>query len=152
AARTRRAVARSRARTRSSAKRPPCGRWQRSSRSSERQLALRVLPAGEFHVLGRDPSAFLLDQPLAALLGLVQHLGHPPGELHALLVARDRVLERQLAGLELLHDRLQPLHARLEVEALAVTSAGVALRARHRCLPCGWWSHSRRPRPARISV
>src|SRR5262245_23559075 len=152
AARTPVPTARSRERKTTSASRPHGGRLRGRERPSERQLALGGLPAAQLHGLGAGRRALLLHQPLDALLGLVQDLGELLLELHPLLVAGDRVLERKLAGLELGHDLLQPVHRLLEVELLAVTSAGVGLRARHRCLPCVWWSRSRRPRRARTPV
>src|SRR5204863_9227239 len=100
-------------------------------------------------------------ETLDPLLCAIQRLGQPARELHALLVARDRLLERERAALQLLDDGLEPLERFLEAWAFVGRGGrGLSRFRRHCLLPCGrslsWRPRHRartrsppgRPRPA----
>src|SRR5206468_6448605 len=89
--------------------------------------------------------AFVVE-PLDALLGLVEGLGQTLREPHAFLVARQRLLERQLAAFELLDDDLETLERGFEaLRLLGFGSRRRRLLIGHVPLPCG----SPRPAPRR---
>ena len=62
--------------------------------------------------LGAEQPALVTRQDLDALLRLVQVLRAAPGEAHAFLEDLERLLQRQIPRLELVHDQLEALRAR----------------------------------------
>src|SRR5947208_1980637 len=85
---------------------PPCS-------SARPRSSLPVLVPLEG--LGPEETALVLGQELDALLGLLEVLGAATGESHAFLEDLERVLERQLARLEAVHDLPETLEGVLKL-------------------------------------
>src|SRR5262249_26019379 len=112
-------------------------------RGSAPRLLLRLDRLG-----GRLPPV-RLDQFLDAVLGLVAPARGAVGERHAFLVVGQRLVERQLAALELLDDVLELAHRLLESGFARFGRFLRRLLTPHESLPRAPRSRAHPPRPSR---